>query len=256
MRRPPLTLLALACLAAAAPLRTIRLDPEGTRVSGGNVDAGSTFLPGDPAPPLVFDTLGGSVNIRSILPAVINVLDPDSLFSSALWSLNASIDGLLNTAPRPTAHFVFASNRSDEGAATRDVRALEKLISARMNDLGMDDEITASRFHFVTTPLSALGWLPSLLEVWPTTRDEISAFAPDGTLLLRAPVLNSHFEWLGWHAHPSTLKGRRLSLRDVGHACNASDLEQALAAYRDIDHDHGHHRDHAHHRDHRDRPDL
>jgi hypothetical protein len=236
MCRPPLALLALGLAVSAAPLRTLRLDPQGTRIGSGKAsnakgERSGTFLPGDKAPPLVFDTLGGSVNLQSILPAVVNVLDPDSLFSSALWSLNVSIDGLLKTTPRPTTHFVFASNRSDEGAATRDVRALEKLIVARMNDLGMDDEDSASRFHFVTSPLSSLGWLPSLLESWPTTRDEMTAYAPDGTVLLRTPVLNSHFEWLGWHAHPTTLKGRHLSLRDFGHACDDRALEQALAAH-------------------------
>ena len=189
-------------LAAADMPRVLRLPAE-TVTRGSSFSPYATrrarreFEPGDAAPALTLQTLGGgTVQMGDIQPAVFNVLHRESLFSRALWGLPESIDSLLHSlgqqaGARDDTHFVFASwaaNATDAAGAAEDVAALRELFVARNASRAF-----LARAHFVTTPAAALGeggWVGNLLQQWPTTMDQMGVESTRATTSTTATANN------------------------------------------------------------------
>ena len=108
------------------------------------------------APEIVLPLLDGGVYNSTAsrgTPAIFNIFEPASAFSTCLWQCNASIDELIlraahKDAPRgapPQFDLVFASHGA--ASAAEDVEALRTLIEVRLDRLGITSVATRAAWR-------------------------------------------------------------------------------------------------------------
>ena len=175
-------------------------------------------------------------------PVIYDVLKPAWGFSSALWTSNASIDGLLTKLP---ANFQvsFIADVANNTAAKAATAALRARIQARASVLNKTGAV--GQMVFSSQSLKAMSktqpWIAQLLCEWPTILDQMhvtirtaesgphgdedgedgdgeqssrasaaaaaAAAAVTTTAVAAVPYLNSFFDWLGWGFWPSSALG-------------------------------------------------
>ena len=198
------------------------------------------------APEILLPTAdGGLFNSTASLgtPAVFNIYDPASGFSSCLWECDVSIDELIlrgaskgsEAGATPVSDFIFLSYSS---TAAADVAALAYRFDERLAALGIVGEQALEEWHahlhFAITPAADVPTIAPIVASWPTTTDHIFLDSPLNSSVLTLPRLDPRYDWIGWNYDPSAaLHNASTPLALLGDGCSDEappDLTVSLAA--------------------------
>ncbi|KAK9835916.1 hypothetical protein WJX74_010910 [Apatococcus lobatus] len=162
---------------------------------------GADFAPDQPVVEIPIETLEGAFLLSSPdthRPAVIVAVDLEDASSRWMWQNAKSKFDFV--AKLPNVDCIFISY-SDKDEAVMDVRLFQsELRDAAKAAKLTDAAFTAlfSRLHFAVQPVSDQpGWLPDLLQAWPSSQHIIKAHVP-GAEALTMQRLDPAFEWLPW----------------------------------------------------------